>query len=141
MANKENIDLAIRVMERVRDNKYKFDIRHYIINLGRVSLPANEIEAAECGTIACFAGWLALSPENKVFGLEADSFLPTNDILARVLDISTQDAETLTGTSLFTTAIGINCDEEGDEIDYTEPEHVLDALHYLREHGKFKRYD
>ena len=62
--NRENIQKAIRVMERVRDQNYEFDMRNWQTPGDGIFLAA-EKDAVACGTACCFAGWIAISPEFK----------------------------------------------------------------------------
>lgn len=58
--NKERLELAINVMKRAG----KVDMRTW--QSGKVKSSESRIHA--CGTAACFAGWLAISPEFRNSG-------------------------------------------------------------------------
>lgn len=63
--NKKNIQIAIDVMKRAGE----VDMLLYQRTPGQFDKTVySEEEAHECGTIACFAGWLSLSPEFKEQG-------------------------------------------------------------------------
>lgn len=75
--NKQNIDKAIAVMQRVIDNGYCFDMHDWQttnINVDDYWTESNSIFSTEkelansCGTAACFAGWVAVSDEFKQDG-------------------------------------------------------------------------
>lgn len=48
--NRDRVQHAISVMERVRDNKLPFDMRDWFLS---------QHHAEDCGTPACFTGWMA----------------------------------------------------------------------------------
>jgi len=56
-----NIDTAIKIMKRARDAERGLDMNEW---QSRAQGPHVRTEvAATCGTVCCFAGWVALSPE------------------------------------------------------------------------------
>lgn len=66
--NRTNVQHAINIMQRVIDNKREFKMsawqepRYGIFGVRR--WPAQDEETLhKCGTAACFAGWVAVSPE------------------------------------------------------------------------------
>ena len=67
--NTDNVLLAIEVMGRVVRQQYEFDIGTWVGTDSDYSFPTTEQEASECGTAACFAGWIALSPEGREAGM------------------------------------------------------------------------
>lgn len=76
MSNIENIKKAIQVMERVKKNEEElgrqlFDLRlfqgNHINPKGKV-LKTEEEALDDYGTVCCFAGWLAVSPEFNEMG-------------------------------------------------------------------------
>jgi hypothetical protein len=77
MANLRRIHQSITVMKRVSaSRKHKFDLRSWqrpkilrVLTLRDSAMSTTENEAVSCGTSACFAGWLALSPEAQAEGL------------------------------------------------------------------------
>ncbi len=62
--NTNNVRTAIKVMQRVRYNEYPFNLEKWQEGKHRVT----EQGAANCGTVCCFATWLAISPEGKRAG-------------------------------------------------------------------------
>lgn len=65
--NIENVKRCIAVMKRVAAAPdHKFNMSYWFSNLGTATLHSRELteeKAVECGTSACFLGWLALAPE------------------------------------------------------------------------------
>lgn len=87
--NKENIKKAIAIMERAGtvDMSYWQDVR------GDSAID-NEKQLHTCGTSACFAGWVAVSPEFQRDGGQVSSagapifdYLQGSMAIARWLDI------------------------------------------------------
>ena len=60
--NIENVNKAIAVMERVKERGDKFDLCVWQSCNGAPAAEKEE-ELHTCGTAACFAGWVAVSPE------------------------------------------------------------------------------
>ena len=63
--NLRRMDVCIKVMQRVVDNKYAFDLGDW--QQGEHT-KTSEKELHKCGSAACFAGWLAVSPEFRRSG-------------------------------------------------------------------------
>ena len=63
--NIENVKRCIAVMKRVAAAPdHKFDMRYWFSSHSNTLLRSlTEKTAVECGTSACFLGWLALAPE------------------------------------------------------------------------------
>ena len=61
------MDVCIKVMQRVVDGEYTFDMNSWQKDDGR---PRHKTEKSlhTCGSPACFGGWLAISPEFKRAG-------------------------------------------------------------------------
>src|SRR5690606_6645405 len=66
--NKENIEKAIAIMKRAG----KVDMLCWQDNPNTIKEEINM-----CGTSACFAGWVAVSPEFKASGGDVDEFSGT----------------------------------------------------------------
>ncbi len=63
MCNKKNVQDAINIMERAgKVDMYDWQNIHEGVSA------STEEELHTCGTAACFAGWVAVSPEFKAFG-------------------------------------------------------------------------
>ena len=69
MANKENIQSLIELMERIADNEIKFDMQFWIVEL------QNRVE--ECGTLACIGGFCDMVMREK----ELETQLSLEDLL------------------------------------------------------------
>ena len=69
MANKENIQSLIELMEKVADNEIKFDMQFWMIEL------QNPVE--ECGTLACIGGFCDIVMRQK----ELETQLSLEDLL------------------------------------------------------------
>ena len=69
MANKENIQSLIELMERIADNEIKFDMQFWIVEL------QNPVE--ECGTLACIGGFCDMVMREK----ELETQLSLEDLL------------------------------------------------------------
>lgn len=116
--HRERVAMAIKVMERVRDQKLPFDMEVWA-------------KSSPCGTAACFAGHLALSYEFRGIGMEVDEEynLPTLDIktgtkaVAAALDIEPWAAECLCFSTFYHTQ-------------QVKPQDVIDKLHRLLEKGE-----
>ncbi|RCV85972.1 hypothetical protein DU505_22050 [Billgrantia montanilacus] len=57
-----NVNHAIAIMKRVSDRSDRLNMACWQYNSGNFII-VDESFAHECGTIACFAGWVAMSPE------------------------------------------------------------------------------
>jgi hypothetical protein len=68
--NLDNVNKAIAVMERVRARGDNFDLRSWQDARSEYLVQTNEEALHTCGTSACFAGWLAVSPEFQADGGE-----------------------------------------------------------------------
>ena len=64
----ERLEICITVMQRVHDNNYKFGMRYWQDLDTAVGAKSTEAELKDCGTPACFGGWLAVSPEFIALG-------------------------------------------------------------------------
>lgn len=89
--SKERIREAIRVMEEVYAKNLPFDMSDWFVDR----------KPNDCGTPACFAGWLARDPYFQALGLKGwplgvvfDEKI-YDDAVAAVLEISKSDAEEL----------------------------------------------
>lgn len=61
--NKVNVEIAINIMQRVIDRKSAFNMSDWQ-DTDDINLAAQtEKELLDCGTAACFAGWIGVSPE------------------------------------------------------------------------------
>lgn len=109
--NIENIDKAIAVMKRAQEHQENFHMRDFQCAMpkenGIRTWAQTEAELHSCGNTACFAGYLALSPEWQTSeGCFLNDcvvpavrippfFLNGADAVAHWLDISTSLAETI----------------------------------------------
>tara|TARA_Y100001938_G_C8080980_1_gene429067 strand:- start:1863 stop:2312 length:450 start_codon:yes stop_codon:yes gene_type:complete len=140
--NLENVNIAIAVMERVKERGDKVDMSrwqkgHYLE--GHYTIKQAEEALHTCGTAACLAGWIAVSPEWKAQGHGITSYgapylvLPNGEealeayAIAVWLDIPPSEATRLTAvidaSSLYGKDTGI------------EAEDVLKVLYRLRDTG------
>ena len=136
--NKDNVQKAIKVIQRVVDQGRSFDMGSWQDDTGCV-IQRTEVELHECGTAACFGGWVAVSPEFQADGgLPTDSGMPSlpnaragSPAIATWLDISDDDANELTG-------IYVNLywgEDPVDEHHTVTAQEVLDVLVRLRDTG------
>lgn len=113
----KRFDIAIRVMKRVKENHYAFNMSSWQMHNGssraremmlRDGRKSTEKEVAECGSVCCLGGWLAVSKEfidaggtsDKLLGAPVYKDLEGGCAIAKFLGISKQDGETLTYTSV-----------------------------------------
>ena len=131
--NKENLDIAITVMERVREQSMPLDMGAW------QDCEPREIVREEkhlCGTPCCFAGYIAVSPEFKMVGKVSVGGAPMfncflgDDAIKAWLEISEEQAEALTCLRNKYLAYG------NLKKDYIQAEDVLKALYSLRDTGK-----
>lgn len=137
--NLDNVNKAIAVMERVKARGDRFDLctwREHVPGFD----PQSEQELHTCGTAACFAGWVAVSPEFRADGgsacTEGTPKFPTNTHVARGgtaiahwLDIPISEAENLCGLYDSERVYGVEMEDE------VTVDHVLAALYRLRDTG------
>lgn len=64
----ERLEICITVMQRVHDNNCKFGMRCWQDLDTTGEAKSTEADLKECGTPACFGGWLAVSPEFIALG-------------------------------------------------------------------------
>lgn len=89
--NEERIRQAIRVMEEVHNRRLPFNMKDWFAG-----------SPYDCGTAACFGGWLTRDPWFQALGLNATQSIPTFEYyqgasaFAQLLDISYGQAEELT---------------------------------------------
>lgn len=72
--NRERIAEAIRVMEEVRDGSKPFDMANWF---------ERNSDPSDCGTAACFAGWLTRDPYFQALGLSVKIPAKPSYILGR----------------------------------------------------------
>jgi hypothetical protein len=74
--NKENFDIAIKVMLRVAERQYAFYVTEWQILECCIQSQAKTDEESlrDCGMAACFGGWLAVSPEFQDAGGSCNRF-------------------------------------------------------------------
>lgn len=134
MMNIENAKRCIAVMERV--SKYparNFDMGTWIAPTEQGLFPVTEGEAFNCGTSACFLGWLALAPDiPEIYVRSSGAIVSTSGesgsiILAHLLEISQEDAKDLCG-------LGIRLPGDPRYLMGKEtPQDVIDAINWLIE--------
>lgn len=73
MVNLKNLDDAINIMRRVKERGSKVRMTHY--QHCESTFGATEAEVHACGNSACFAGWVAVSPEWREFGGSINTML------------------------------------------------------------------
>tara|TARA_Y100001938_G_scaffold149998_1_gene239116 strand:- start:778 stop:1212 length:435 start_codon:yes stop_codon:yes gene_type:complete len=59
--NIDNVNKAISVMERVKERGDRIDMHSWQDGATEIALTEQDLHT--CGTAACFAGWVAVSPE------------------------------------------------------------------------------
>lgn len=136
--NIENAKRAIAVMERIKHSDHEFDMTYWYGGAFGGPIPKSEEEALQCGTAACFLGWVALAPEIPELFVNGEDEIEHHetgecyiDALQEFMDISKNEAYALCGISLST------CVEEelglpryldhGDP----QPQDVIDVLQFL----------
>ena len=139
--NLENAKRAIAVMERVKTySPFAFDMTMWFKDYNFTApIPVSEDQALECGTAACFLGWLALAPEIPEIFVSPDDWDLIQHIngseyafaLSHFLEISSTEAYALCG-------IHLTYEEERKAnfpkyLDYgiPTPQDVIDLLNYL----------
>jgi hypothetical protein len=146
--NQGNVESAIAVMKRAgKVSMFKWQARFLTDDRIMSDIVKTEAELHTCGTTACFAGWVAVSPEWKAFGglsdedgapyLEEFKTWGTNKSIAKWL-----------GIRPFTVEMFIfNHDIEDQANNYTfysvpydqvRAEHVVEKLESLKELGEIE---
>lgn len=137
--NIKNVGSAIAIMTRVKARSDKFSM----VDWQNVEEPSsvvcrNEKELHACGTGACFAGWVAVSPEWAAYGGKVHpdtgapvlgTFMPEGAI-ARWLGIHHIEAEQLCGLDDYPLVYGPN--KPAHEVTVDD---VLEVLYRLRDTG------
>ena len=128
------LDDAIALMQRVIDNKYEFDMQAWAHFLPEEQEHLNEHDAHVCGTAACFAGWLGLSPEfQKRGGGLDDCGTPIYEIFTGSKAISKYFSWSLYFSRMITaTHRESSYFYTVDHIIFITPEMVLDKLHQIK---------
>lgn len=137
--NIEHIDIAIKVMERVRDEGRNLNMCIWQEEVFNGKAIETESKLHECGTAACFAGWLAVSPEFQEKGGSVDPSDggPCYDLgygsaaVEKFLGISEELAEDLCAVNLSESEL-YECDTE--EITVND---VIEALNRIKS-GEFE---
>jgi len=131
--NIEHVNIALTVMRRVRDEGYRFDMKSYQECVRGAAVKTSEADLCDCGSAACFAGWLAVSPEFQAIGGGVDNTgIPTYkdeddaiesgaDVIGRFFDIDHWDADNLIYPDHYALNRGI------------KPQDVIDKLEALLE--------
>lgn len=105
MANKERVLNAIAVMENVIESDRKFNMTLWQDSEGTWNAPVyTKLEKATCGTVCCFAGWLALDPKfqeeggsvNPLSGSPRFNGKSASEAVAEYLEIDVELAKLLT---------------------------------------------
>lgn len=128
--NKDRIRLAIKVMERVRDQQLPFNMNVWV-------------KKAKCGTAACFAGHLALSPEFQALGLGLVEEKDEDDVVLKTPrykgEIGWRAIKNLLDISSPTTSMLVYPYSYHPKIPWGEPitpQHVIDRLNRLLNEGE-----
>lgn len=139
----ENVRAAIETMQRVKergeDRLFMSSYQYHPLDNRPEGGACTEQQATECGTVCCFAGWVALSPHfHEIGGLAARGGYPilpefpsmsAPQVMAHYLGITTRHAELLTCTYFSTSAemnfYGVEYIEE------ITPDHVIKKLQEL----------
>lgn len=146
LMNIDNINKAIAVMERVKRNGGEVNMGSWQFGaFSRVETCETEEELNHCGSAACFAGWVAVSPEFKEAGGfvtgggmpeiplagKMERGLLGEDAIAAWLGISLKEADGLcyTGGDDLCSVYGT------DDCSEVTAEQVLEALYRLRDTG------
>lgn len=74
MVNLKNLDDSINIMKRVKDRGSKVRMT-YFQRGEQGTFGTTEAEVHACGNSACFAGWVAVSPEWREFGGSINTML------------------------------------------------------------------
>ncbi|WP_273455158.1 hypothetical protein [Nevskia ramosa] len=117
--NQEAVRQAIAIMQRAVDREAPFNMQSWqAVPVGApdTDVCKTEFEAHQCGMVACFGGWVALSPEWQAIGgtidgtggpllQRGDDVLFGAEAIAEWLGIETWRAEliTCTGFSFLST--------------------------------------
>ena len=135
MANVERVKKAIAVMERVRDENRAFDMNWWQGRVGH-NRCFDEAVPHACGTAACFAGWLAVSPEFQadggsitLSGAPVFQGFREDDAVAAYLEVDRKIAMRLCGLLGEVEYYGVN------NLHDITPRHVIDKLKELLPNG------
>lgn len=155
--NKLNIKKAIAVMERVEADGRGLDMHAWQQQPDDCSIYEAKTTYEEfhnCGTVCCFAGYVAVSPEFQADGGWTDKFSGRPEIVTKKypdnsqdiatantaikhwLDISSIQAASLCGMSNMEYAYPDIGFEHNFDVAYIEIPDVLKALHSLHDTGK-----
>lgn len=107
--NRANVERALAVMHRVEEEKRAFNMEDWQVMGWAEPAVEQESTLANCGTAACFAGWVAVSPEFQEMGGSVDplSGKPRMggrsgwEAIALWLGISDTEARELCGLGLY----------------------------------------
>lgn len=133
--NLQNVNKAIAIMTRVKERGDKFDLTIWQAEAPE-GIVDNEAELHTCGTAACFAGWVAVSPEFQADGGEIE--IDGSPVLHQVsgaeairewLGIPNDEAHDMCGLLYTHKVYGVEAEDE------VTAEHVLEALYRLRDTG------
>lgn len=136
--NIENVNKAIAVMKRVKKRGDAFYLGTWQgLSMDEDAL-TNEEELHSCGTSACFAGWVAVSPEFKEDGGGIDEdgsptwlgsrFVSGTAAIGAWLDLGGEQAYDLCGCGETRRVYGVDDHE-------VTVDNVLAALYRLRDTG------
>lgn len=133
--NIENVNKAIDVMERVKARGDNFDLSTWQGGFDG-GVIAREEDLHACGTSACFAGWVAVSPEFQADGGEVNfdgspqySVFRCESAIREWLNLPHKEADDMCGMRDSTQVYGKN-DSRSVTVD-----DVLAALYRLRDTG------
>lgn len=134
--NLDNVNKAIAVMQRVKARGSNFDMAKWQSLPEGVELAKTEDRLHACGTLACFGGWLSVSPEwiQEGGSIDATASPKFNGevgtyAIANWLDIPFRAACRLTHPAEFRETHGLSLSEE------ITVDHVIAALEDLRDEG------
>lgn len=135
--NRQHVEDAIAIMERVKAGGHPVQMEAWQTVKPGQTVGRTEEELHTCGTAACFAGWVAVSPEFQAAGggvaldgAPRSSGTPAGaPSIARWLDIYYGDAQALCAISGTATVYGT------DSFESLTVDDVLSALYRLRDTG------
>ena len=141
IANKGRVRTAIKVMEEVRSKNLELDM-----NMFRSRGKATSLDNADCGTVCCFAGWLALSKEFQEAGGRVSELGPIGSpgfggrhgpgAICKYLNITVNDSFALLGYE-SSEWHGARYFYEKDRRENITFDDVISKLNHLLEFGNF----
>lgn len=135
--NKENVQKAIAILDRVP--KDKLDMTHWQARNGLIpykkALTNEKGLLSDCGTTACLAGWVAVSPEFQESGGSADKRDGRPVIEAESGEVLEDIDAIAYWFGIDTDSASVLCYRNHYDVSPVESKHVIERLKRLLEMG------